>query len=76
MDSLHIEGLKMALLARDPCKRCLIRAICSDACYQKEKYDMLTEGMPILYRFCAIAVLCSIVFAVLHAFMLIYSLFE
>ena len=61
---LIIEELALSLkysLMKDPCKRCLVRTMCSEQCIERTLYYNHTEGMPNFYRVVVLSVIISIV---------------
>ena len=38
------------IIVRDPCKRCLVRMMCTEECPERAKFYLYTEGIPIYYR--------------------------
>jgi hypothetical protein len=55
-----LETIKMIftnISLRDPCKRCLVRASCSQQCDLKYSYWVRTGEMPILIKICSFIII-------------------
>ena len=46
---------------RDPCKKCIVKIMCSEECSERIKYYQYTEGMPHFYRIAGITLILSLV---------------
>jgi hypothetical protein len=49
--------LYLTLTTPDPCRRCVVRACCSEQCDQRVKYNRLYGGTPYVQRFCALSII-------------------
>ena len=56
LNGLFIQ-LYLTLTTPDPCKRCLVRACCSEMCDQRVKYVRLYGDTPYMQKFCAITII-------------------
>ena len=53
--------LYLTLITPDPCKRCIVRACCSEECDQRVKYNRLYGGMPYFQRVCALSIILGVI---------------
>ncbi len=56
-----IAAIAMTLIVRNPCKKCLVQACCSETCNLKKDYLKFcdTDGKIWILRFCAITIIFS-----------------
>ena len=52
-----IRLLYLTIITPDPCKRCVVRAMCSEACDQRNKYVDIFGTMPHFKRLNAYAII-------------------
>jgi len=80
IDSSHLfkEGflnIIITLFARDPCKKCLVRACCSERCEHKTHYSNFCnrDGGIIFERICAYSVIFSCIMIIVAIFTTIFK---
>jgi hypothetical protein len=65
--------LYLTLTIPDPCKRCVIRACCSEVCNQQLKYMHLHGGTPYIQKVCALSIILGTVTSIWGILTLIFK---
>jgi len=53
--------LYLTLSTPDPCKRCVVRACCSEECGQRVSYNILYGPNPYTQKLCAVSVIFGMI---------------
>jgi len=53
--------LYKTLTVPDPCKRCLVRACCSEKCDTRDRYETLNGDSPFIQKFCALTIILGVI---------------
>ncbi len=65
------KQLILSLIERDPCRRCIVRACCSQICYLRERYNKLFGHSPFLQRATALSIISSVIIILISLYTII-----